>query len=77
MKVNLCGCDLFVSQELLDRPQVRAILKQVRCEAMHQGVSGHSLLDSCRRRRALDPLINRPGRADDGDAGSLPASSIE
>ena len=56
MGVNLRGGNIRMAQHLLDGPQVRSILQQVRREGVPQGMGGDLFLNACLPLIILDDL---------------------
>ena len=68
MRVNHRGGQIGMSQQFLDRADVRAPLQQVRCEAVPEGVRADYLGQSCSARHHFNGLV-RYGSSIGGAAG--------
>ena len=59
MGVNHRRGDIFMPQQFLDRPDVRAALQSMRGKTVTKRVAAHALLDAHPRHRRLDRPENR------------------
>lgn len=59
MRVNLRRADIRVPQQFLDHPQIRAVLQQMRREAMTQHVRSDVARDTRAPNAILDPQPQR------------------
>ena len=58
MGVNLCRLEALMTEESLDVPDVRSLLKKVRCETVAEGMGRYARLDACAMRRAFDNVLH-------------------
>ncbi len=62
MDINLCGGDAFVTEHLLDCPEIGATLKQVGGKGVPQCVGTHRLADAGKGHKILDDVEHHHAR---------------
>jgi hypothetical protein len=57
VEVDFGGCDVFVTEEFLDGPEVDAVFEQVGGKGMSEGVAGDNFIDACGFCGAFDGFV--------------------